>query len=83
MPGSDAAGSPVHTSPLPASSTTGKTGWAGASALGWVSGDGLRSRTPITGETLASFNFIAPSIPFVDVSATNFPQRYYRLSTSQ
>lgn len=33
-------------------------------------------------ETIASFNFSASTIPFVDTAATNFAQRYYRLSTA-
>jgi len=37
----------------------------------------------LTWETLASFNFEARQVPYVDFSATNFAQRYYRLSTSQ
>ena len=34
-------------------------------------------------QAIGSFNITAPSMPFVDTSATNYARRYYRLSTSE
>ena len=45
---------------------------------------GVEASTNLTvWEKLADMNFTAPSIPFTDISATNFQQRYYRLALPQ